>query len=155
MRPVNANLQSWDHRTANFQLQKIRAKAVADLNARDERNSQGKLNAANKYSPYHEVKDDRGTGSTFVVDPVLAALKCTGADLIHLTGKRWAEFCAEPKDEKPFIEEMLEGTRDKALNRMQAAGTAVEDSLKAAPEPAVLMPPKSTAKVKEPALAKV
>ena len=107
MRPVNVDLQPWDDRTANFELQRIRAQATADLNARDERRSEGKLNKANKYSPYSEDKDDRGTGSTFVVSPVLAALKCTGAEVVHLTCKRWAEFCATPKDDKPFIEDLL------------------------------------------------
>lgn len=152
MRPVNIDLQPWDDRTANFELQRIRARAIADLNDRDERNSQGQLSKANKYSPYREVVDDRGTGSTFVVDPVLAAMKCTGADLIQLTCKRWAEFCEKPQDDKPFIEALLKHTREIALNRMSAAGQGVEDSLRAAPKPTASLPEKPKAKAKEPTL---
>jgi hypothetical protein len=152
MKPTDVGGKTWAADTSQFALQKIRAKAQADLDARDERRSQGQLNKANKYSPYREVKDDRGTGSTFQVDPVLSTLRCTGEELTNLTCKRWAEFCAEPRDEKPYAEELLQATRDKVISMVQASGQSVEDSLTVGAEPAALLPEKPKPKKKEPVL---
>lgn len=153
--PTNLDGTRWGADTGHLALQEIRAKAIADLKARDERLSRGALNAENHYSPYREVQKEHGQGSSFIVDPLLSSIRHSGEDTILLTQKRWAEFTSNPQDEKPYRDKLLKKTEGDRLNAMKAAGQDVEDSLLTVPEDDLPVVPKPKAKIKEPALARV
>lgn len=133
-------------------FREIRADAILALRARDERRSQGKLNAANRYSPVTEIKKDNDQGSVFVPDPVLVSIRHTGEDLSLLSRSRWATFCSEPQDEKPYMERIQDRDRDDRLSRMKAAGQPIEDSLVAIEGVPQSVLPTPKPKKKEPGL---
>lgn len=155
MLPVNTNGESWDAETSNLVLQDLRSTAIADLNRRDEQLSRGRLSAANRYSPYSEKKRGDGTGSTFVVDPVLGSLRHTGEEMQTLVRARWGDFCGTPQDEKPIAERLLKRTRAERLAVMQAAGKEVQATLEPIPEADLPVMSKVTPKATGPVLRKV
>lgn len=153
MLPVNVNGNPWGPDTSNVVLQDLRSAVIADLNARDERLSRGRLNAANRYAPFRERQKEDGTGSIFEIDPVLSEIKYTGEEVQHLLQSRWADFCETPKDETPYVEELVKRTRHNQIAKLKTAGSEVQASLAPIPEVEMpVMPPKSKAKTKEPAL---
>ena len=152
MRPRNPDGTPWSGDTANLALQELRRVVVVDLNKRDEQLSRGRMNAENRYSPYHEQKREDGTGSTFVVDPVLSSIKHTGAESTDLLQGRWGAFCATPQDEKPYIERLLNQSRNDQLASMKVAGDKVEASLVPIPEAEMPVLAKPKPKKREPAL---
>lgn len=153
MLPQNANGESWGAETSNVALQDIRSSVISDLNKRDGQLSRGRLNADNNYAPYREQARADGTGSTFVIDPVLAEIKHTGDEMQNLVRARWGKFCETQQDEKPYVEELVKRTRDARLAAMKAAGEDAEASLAAIPEAEMpVLPPKPKPKKKEPAL---
>ncbi len=159
MRPIDTDGQSWGAETSNLALQDLRSKTIIDLNARDEQLSRGQLNKANGYSPYREVASKDGRSTNYRVDPVLSQIKHTGEETLALTKSRWADFCSERQDEKPYTDRLVTHTRDKQLAEMKAAGKEVAASLAPIPEaemPVLPPTPKPKAgpqvKKKEPAL---
>lgn len=150
--PFNKDGTPWGVETGHLALQEIRQKVIADLKARDERLSRGRLSAETHYSPYIEVQKDNGEGSSFVVDPLLSSIRHTGEDTILLTEKRWREFTAEPQDEKPYREKLIQRSQGNRLKAAKAAGQAVEDSLGAIADADLPVMPKLQPKKKEPAL---
>lgn len=154
MRPVNTDQDKkpWKPATSNLALQDIRRSAIDALNKRDEQLSRGRLNKDNRFSPYREEKRGDGTGSRFVVDPVLSEIKHTGEETIALTKSRWAEFCSEPRDEKVYAERLVKQTRDDHLAEMKAAGKEVEASLAPISEAEMPVLPTPKPKKKEPVL---
>lgn len=153
--PRNDDGTSWGSDTARLAFREIRTDAIRALRARDERLSQGQLNAANRYSPVTEIKKDNDQGSVFVPDPVLVSIRHTGEDLSILSRSRWATFCSKPQDEKPYVKRIRDRDRNDRLARMEAAGQPIEDSLVAAtsgPALAPLLPKKPESQKKKPAL---
>lgn len=158
MRPVNPTSdggESWGDETSNLALQDLRSTAIADLNKRDEQLSRGRMNAANGYSPYREVPRKDGRGTNYKVDPVLCDIKHTGEETLVLTKSRWADFCEQAQQEKPYTDRLVTHTRDKQLAKMKSAGTGVEASLAPIDEAAMPVMPKAKPKRLEPALPKV
>ncbi|MCK5641154.1 MAG: hypothetical protein KAJ19_10165 [Gammaproteobacteria bacterium] len=150
--PFNKDGTPWSPETGHLALRDIRKQVIADLNARDERLSRGQLNAENHYSPYREVPKENNQGSSFIVDPLLSSIRHTGEDTILLTEKRWREFTAEPQDEKPYRDKLIQRSQVDKLNAAKTAGQAVEDSLASVAEADLPVMPKPKPKTKEPAL---
>lgn len=152
--PFNKDTTPWSVETSRLALQEIRRQVIIDLNARDERLSRGRMNAGNHFSPYDEVKNENGQGSTFVVDPLLASIKHSGEDTIALTNSRWADFISTPQDEKPYRDKLFKRDQTDRLAAMKAAGQEVEDSLGAVAEADLPLMPKPKPKKPEPVLIK-
>lgn len=150
--PFNKDGSPWSAEAGHLALQDIRKQVVIDLNARDERLSRGRMNADNYFSPYNEVQNESGQGSTFVVDPLLASIKHSGEETILLTEKRWREFTSEPQDEAPYRDKLVAHTKAESLDAAKRAGQEVEDSLGAVADADLPLMPKSKPKKKEPAL---
>lgn len=150
--PFNKDRTPWSVETGHLALQGIRKQAIIDLNARDERLSRGRMNAGNHFSPYDEVQNENGQGSTFVVDPLLASIKHSGEETILLTEKRWREFTSTPQDEAPYRDKLSAHTKTARLNAAKCAGQAVEDSLGDVAEADLPLAPMPKPKKKEPAL---
>lgn len=127
--PINPDGTPWSPDTTYMAIQEIRDGAQRDLRARDERRSQGRLNAENRYSPYVEVKKDGGQGSVFVVDETLADIRHTGEDLDVLTAGRWAAFRSEPRDEKPFADRFRKQTLEVDIAKAQGRAAEIEATL--------------------------
>lgn len=132
MRPLNPNGTEWTRDTANIALREIKAECKADLHRIEEVKSEGKLSAANRYSPIVEtMRDDNDPrlGSVRVVDPVLAAIKFPGRDMEALLKSRWSKFCADRREETPYRERHLQALREASAKRHQADGKALEDRI--------------------------
>lgn len=127
MLPVDsATGKPWESANATRMVQSIRAKANDDLNANDERRSDGRLCAENEYStlpPFNE--DIKGPQR---VEPIaeLVALKHTGHDTDALTAKRWAEFCKEPQDQVASMATLEGDSRTQRIERDIADGDELE-----------------------------
>lgn len=141
MRPINPNGKQWGVEASGVAYDDIHKQAVRDLCARDERLSGGQMNAGNNYAPYNVVEKPGSdtarapAGSRYVVNPLLVAMRHTGDEELQLTNARWAEFCSEPRDEKPYLDRILQQRRQDRLTVMVTAGANVSESLKAANEP--------------------
>lgn len=155
MRPVNTNGKEWPIETSNLALDRIRKSVIADLNARDEERSGGKMNASNHWSPVvgiekkavarsgEDGEQREYTDTHYVTDPVLAAMKHTGEDEQRLLESRWADFCSEPQAEAPYRKEITQDRREAKLDKMRKGGTEVAatvGSKAVAPTQARLMP---------------
>ena len=138
MRPVNEQGHEWDAETTALAFDEVRDKAKAELHARDERLSGGRLNAENRYSPCREVPRKRAEGSDspvepgvdLVPDPALASIKHTGEEMLNLTKRRWAEWCEKPRPEGKYRDELAKRRRADRLDAMKAAGAEVDRSTK-------------------------
>lgn len=93
----------WLSANATLVALHIRQQAESDLLALDEQRSGGRLNAENGYSTLMLVSSPDEKNAKYTVDPVLSALKHTGADTDRLAAKRYAEFCSVPQDEEATI----------------------------------------------------
>lgn len=138
MRPINRSGKEWAVDTSNLAFRDIRRRALADLRDRDEARSEGRMCKANGYALYTEqANPDRGlnpehkgaAGTTFVVDPVLVAMRHSGDDELALIKSRWGDFCATPRDEKPYVERIRTCLRDDRLAIMRGDGAAIEATL--------------------------
>lgn len=134
MRPVNQDGSEWAQKTANAKINEIKQAVKREMLARDEERSGGRMNAGNNWAPYVEVPKDAGghdphgpMGARYVIDPALAAIKHTGADSEALIKERWAEFCAAPRDEKAYAEQLERRMREEQLNKLRASGAAIPD----------------------------
>ena len=167
MRPINLDGKDWGTEPAGLAFGDVRKEAIADLCARSERVSGGRMNADNNYAPYEAVekpdsnrgKEQVSAGARYVINPVLVELRHTGDDELNLTKARWAEFCSEPREEAPFLERLTTERRAAKIAEMATAGAAVIDSLKDAAEPmpqvAVNDPPPKRGPGRPPNKAKV
>ena len=154
------NDRPWLSSNATLVVLDIRKKAELDLLRLDEHRSGGRLNAANGYATCVLVEGEAGDpNARWVADPVLSAFKHSGLDTDKLTAKRWAEFCAEPRDEeatiaalglcvakKAIAERITEGEELEAQIKAMRAGTPVAVVPEPVPvdqqsEPSVVKPP--------------
>lgn len=76
-------------------LQFFHKQARDELHARDVARGLPKSGSCGKWIGH-------GGDKTFIVDPLLSRLKSSGQEHNVLRGKKWSEFCAEPRD--PTIE---------------------------------------------------
>ncbi len=144
MRPLNADGTAWGIESTQLALRTLKSKCKNDLHDMEERESGGRLNAENRYSPVIEVmrdKDNAALGSVRHADPVLASIKHTGQELESLLKSRWATFCESPQDEQPYLDQMIKALRTDAMAVMKSDGETIEERLggltprMSAPEP--------------------
>jgi len=136
----------WSSKCATLVLLDIRKKAELDLLRLDEHRSGGRLNADNGYSTYVDVTNDPDAmNRKYRPDPVLASFKHSGVDTDKLTAKRWAEFCAEPRDEEATIAALGLGVAENAIATQISEGEELEAQIaalgsKSAPKIPVVVP---------------
>lgn len=136
MRPVDMQHNEWPPEFSRAKLHQIRARAVAEMRARDEKRSNGRLSAANGYKPYEfapNVEGDDGTrGGRYVPQTDLVEIRHKGQETRKLCVGRWAEFCSEPRNLEDWKKEHVASERQIEINRMRDfAGTEAAPAPKA------------------------
>ena len=132
----------WSSANATLVVLDIRKKADLDLLRLDEQRSGGRLNEANGYSTYVETSNPDSLNRTFRADPVLSAMKHSGEDTDRLTAKRWAEFCAVPRDEEGTIAALGLNKAENAIAGMVERGAELEAAVTEAKKAPKLAPVK-------------
>lgn len=132
MIPFNESGQPWqDVETWGAVTKRLRARALRELQARDERLSGGAMNAGNAWTPatISRVKRGAGVKITYIPNPALVKMKHSGKEMNDLFARYTAQFCAEPQDEEAWAKRLIGACREKQLAAAIDKGAAVAESL--------------------------
>lgn len=134
-RPIDSDTgQPWSAGTSRAVFQEIRAQAIADLRARDERRN---VNVAT-----YKLGDSK----RYVPDEEVVELKHTAQETEDLVHYRWQQFLSKPQSETTFQKERTRCDAQAIAPSLERAGKAVERSLTESDERAPKRRRKGTSK---------
>ena len=130
MRPIDSETKKpWTPYGSGYQLKRIRGEVLAALRSRDEGRG---LDPNHGFRVFDEIEHDEGNKQPrieIVFDPLKMAKRHNAAEIKALTGKRWAEFCSEPRCEREMMAGHDDEDRRTAIATAVSAGDSVERSL--------------------------